>query len=141
VDTLFRVFCRKNNLYTLYVNLPNAKTLASHKRLRGEHYNGAQGRDFEVAQHVDVCFPQSLSKYGWEGRMLPPIDGTSTLAEVSILIRQDSSPEIHHALEAVIQQMQATRRCTMVPSHKGLQQPRIVQVRFPLSDTPTGTSG
>ena len=38
---------------------------------------------------------------------MPPIDGTSAPAEVSMSIRQDSSLEIHHALEAARQHMQA----------------------------------
>ena len=82
-------FCRQNDLYTLYVNLPDAKTLASHKKLRGEHHNGAEGRDFEVAHRVNARFPHHLSKYGWDGRMLPPTAGTQ-----------------HHALETAIHEIQ-----------------------------------
>jgi len=64
-------FCKQNALYTLYVNLPGAHTLASHKRLQGEHHGIGQTRDFEVATNVDVTFPHSPSKYGWDGQLVP----------------------------------------------------------------------
>jgi len=98
-------FCRQNDLYTLYVNLPGAKTLAAHKRLRGEHSDGTQGRDFEVAQHVDAHFPQTLSKYGWDGQILPPTDGADTPTTGSMSIQRNSSTETQHSLETAIQQI------------------------------------
>jgi len=60
-------YCREHGLYTLYVNLPDRKTLAAHMREKGQHYSGHDGRDFDVATGVRLDFPAQLTRYGWDG--------------------------------------------------------------------------
>ena len=57
----------KPQLYHLYVNLPDKKTICAHHRERGEHYRGGQGKSFETAQMISLIFPAQLEKYGWDG--------------------------------------------------------------------------
>jgi FkbM family methyltransferase len=64
-------FCKQHDLYTLYVNLPERKTLASHMREKGEHYGRTEGRDFALATEVEMNFPLDLVKYGWDGIAKP----------------------------------------------------------------------
>ena len=64
----FIYFCNERDLFTLYVNLPNKKTLVSHMREKGEHYGRTEGQDFALATKVDMNFPQGLRVYGWDGK-------------------------------------------------------------------------
>ncbi len=65
---LFIRFCDERGLSTLYVNLPDGKTLAAHWREKGEHYAGGDGRDFPPAEAVLSEFPSELAEYGWDGK-------------------------------------------------------------------------
>ena len=60
-------FCKQHDLYTLYVNLPEQKTLAAHMREKGKHFDKTEGRDFALATQVELKFPTVLVKYGWDG--------------------------------------------------------------------------
>ena len=53
----------------LYVNLPDKKSISAHHRERGEHYNGGEGRDFNVAQKISLNLPSQLNKYNWDGNV------------------------------------------------------------------------
>jgi len=81
-------FCKQHDLFTLYVNLPEKKTLAAHMRERGAHHAGNQGQDFEVAVNVAVKFPNTLHKYGWDGKRMvsddvyPPVNDASVRPEI-----------------------------------------------------------
>lgn len=66
---LFIYFCEKHGLYTLYVNLPEAKTLSAHWREKGEHFDKSMGRDFDLATDVSLDFPEKLTMYGWDGEV------------------------------------------------------------------------
>ena len=57
----------KPELFHLYVNLPNKKTLSAHYREKGEHYHGGEGIDFNLAQDISFDFPTQLNMYGWDG--------------------------------------------------------------------------
>ena len=46
----FIYFCSKNELYTLYINLPNGTTLASNMQEPGLHFDGSKGADFSSGQ-------------------------------------------------------------------------------------------
>lgn len=63
----FIYFCNKEDLFTLYVNLRNDETLASHMREKGEHYGQTEGRDFSLATDMIMKFPRQLNRYGWDG--------------------------------------------------------------------------
>ena len=65
----FIYFCTLNNLYTLYINLPNERTLAGHMRAKGAHFPESLGADFQVAATVSLQFPDVLRKYGWDGKI------------------------------------------------------------------------
>ena len=70
MDTTFHLIFQ---LYTLYVNLPNQKTLAAHWREQGEHFNEAEGRDFDLATEIhDIEFPSwdFLKRFGWDGHLI-----------------------------------------------------------------------
>jgi hypothetical protein len=60
-------FCNQHDLYTLYINLPDKKTMASHMREKGEHFSRTEGRDFALAAKVSMDFPTDLVRYGWDG--------------------------------------------------------------------------
>ncbi|KAL7545880.1 hypothetical protein ACHAWF_009239 [Thalassiosira exigua] len=64
---LFIRFCEERGLYTLYINLPEGKTLAAHWREKGEHFVEGRGRDFGLATIVKHEFPKTLVKYEWDG--------------------------------------------------------------------------
>ena len=66
----FTYFTRAHDLYTVYVNLQDKKTLAAHYREKGEHSSSTQGRDFELAARVKLDLPEMLVKYGWDGERL-----------------------------------------------------------------------
>jgi UDP-arabinose 4-epimerase len=70
-------FCKQHDLYTLYVNLPEQKTLAAHMREKGKHFDKTEGRDFALATKVSMDFPNDLVKYGWDGHpvKLEPVAG------------------------------------------------------------------
>ena len=64
-------FCQRHKLFTLFVNLPNRKTLASHMREPGEHTPVGMQRDFFVADRVDkMNFPSALLKYDWDAKLI-----------------------------------------------------------------------
>jgi FkbM family methyltransferase len=63
-------FCKRHGLFTLYMNLPDKKTMASHMREKGEHFARTEGRDFALATQVEMNLPTVLVKYGWDGRMV-----------------------------------------------------------------------
>ena len=63
----FVYFCKKYNLFTLYVNLPGKETLAAHMREKGEHAKKTQGQDLPIAHNVSLKFPTKLLKYDWAG--------------------------------------------------------------------------
>lgn len=74
-------FCRKHQLFTLFLNLPDKKTLASHMREPGEHTASGMRRDFDVAtKAIKFEFPSKLSKYDWDAKLIPDFtvikDGT-----------------------------------------------------------------
>jgi len=66
-------FCNQHDLYTLYINLPNKKTLAAHMREKGEHFARTEGRDFALASKISMSFPTDLVKYGWDGQVVKDI--------------------------------------------------------------------
>ena len=55
------------DLYTLYLRLPDQKTLAAHLRAKGAHFEVNEGADFHTASAVPMKFPHVLEKYGWDG--------------------------------------------------------------------------
>ena len=64
-------FCQQHKLFTLFVNLPDRKTLASHMREPGEHTPVNMQRDFFVADRVDTMnFPSALLKYDWDAKLI-----------------------------------------------------------------------
>ena len=63
----FIYFCKKFNLYTLYVNLPGKQTLGAHWREKGKHFSSSMGRDFALAQEPHDVFPRRPIKFGWDG--------------------------------------------------------------------------
>lgn len=63
-------YCKTHNLFTLYVNLPNGQTLASHMRETGEHYKHTEGRDFPIAVNMKPFFPKNLVRYTWSGSVV-----------------------------------------------------------------------
>ena len=67
-------FCKQHDLYTLYVNLPEQKTLAAHMREKGEHFSRTEGRDFDLATKVSMNFPPDLVKYGWDGNSIQNVE-------------------------------------------------------------------
>lgn len=64
----FIYYCNIHDVYNLYVNLPNNETLVAHHREKGEHQTTTLGRDFDLAVQVDLSFPKTLVKYGWDGK-------------------------------------------------------------------------
>ena len=64
----FIYFCLFRDLYTIYVNLPDKKTLAAHLRAKGEHYPTDQGQDFELGNVEHPTYPPTLLHYGWDGK-------------------------------------------------------------------------
>lgn len=69
---LFIYYTILRDLYTLHINLPLNKTLASDLREKGVHFHSTFGRDFALADasDVDLKFPRSLRKYGFDGRLM-----------------------------------------------------------------------
>lgn len=65
----FIYYTAMRGLYTLYINLPNKKTLAAHMRAQGAHYHKSFGADFQILEsHQDrYAFPRDLIKYSWDG--------------------------------------------------------------------------
>ena len=67
----FIYFSNKHELYTLYINLPDGKTLAANMRESGAHFDGTKGPDFPLATNVSFYFPKELNRYNWEGKLWP----------------------------------------------------------------------
>ncbi len=65
---LFIKYCVIEDLYTLYINLPEKKTLATHWKEKGEHFRGNEGKDFELSQKIKLEFPTNLVKYDFDGK-------------------------------------------------------------------------
>ena len=65
---LFIKYCVIEDLYTLYINLPEKKTLATHWKEKGEHFRGNEGKDFELNQKIKLEFPTNLVKYDFDGK-------------------------------------------------------------------------
>ena len=65
----FIYYCLKHDLYTLYTNLPRDETVAAHLRLKGEHFMNDQGRDFKIAQTIQMDFPMYPRKFDWDGQL------------------------------------------------------------------------
>ena len=86
----FIYFCKKFDLYTLYINLPEKETLGAHWREKGEHYGSRGGRDFVLAQKVEMEFPKKLAKYGWDAKPVRTYP-TRTCAEDFPLTQYDDA--------------------------------------------------
>ena len=71
-EQLFIKYCNLKSLYTLYVTLPERKTLAAHWREKGEHFNGPAKIDFELSKTINFEFPKYPAKYGWDGELIKP---------------------------------------------------------------------
>lgn len=83
----FIFYCVQRNVQTLYVNLPNQKTLAAHQRSAGAHYSRTRGKDFETLQSVpNLEFPRYPVQYGWSGEVLQHVSpGFDAIVESSLL--------------------------------------------------------
>lgn len=65
---IYFTLCR--NMYTVYINLPNSRTLAAHLRAKGAHTSRNQGQDFAVGAIDRYSYPLELNHYGWDGRRI-----------------------------------------------------------------------
>ena len=95
---LFIYYCEKHNLFTLYINLPNSTTLASHWREKGEHINKTIGRDYPLAPKnltstFSFQFPPKLMRYGWDGNIV--YDPAPLVASESLLAKAKSLQSQH----------------------------------------------
>ena len=65
----FIYFCVKFDLYTLYINLEDSKTLAAHTRAKGTHFQQTLGADFDIAPAGKALLkmPTSIRKFDWDG--------------------------------------------------------------------------
>ena len=65
----FIYFCVKFDLYTLYVNAEDSKTLAAHTRAKGAHFQSTLGPDFGLvrAGGISLKFPDYVKKFDWDG--------------------------------------------------------------------------
>lgn len=69
---LFIYYTSMHDLFTIHVNLPNNKTLASDMREKGVHFPSTFGRDFGLAtaRDLDMVFPPGVHKYGFDGKLM-----------------------------------------------------------------------
>ena len=65
----FIYFCKKYELYTLYVNLPHQRSLAEHLQEKGVHFSKTLGPVNKVAENVSITFPKVLNKYDFAGKI------------------------------------------------------------------------
>ncbi|GMI55572.1 hypothetical protein ScalyP_jg1492 [Parmales sp. scaly parma] len=119
---LFLRFCEERGLYTMYVNLPEGKTLAAHWREKGEHFRGGEGRDFALATTAKGAFPTELVKYGWDGRRLV-VPGTSPLAAPNDATRSRSA-----CWDLYQSNVDATKSTEFVPGKSVMMEPSSVKM-------------
>jgi hypothetical protein len=81
-------------LFHLYVNLPDKKTISAHHREKGEHYTGGEGRDFNLAQKISLNFPSQLNKYDWDGKQIAK-------GVAPKLVDKQRSPDVVEQIEPV----------------------------------------
>ena len=65
---IYFTLCR--DLYTLYINVRDQKTIASHVRAKGEHYDRSYGPDFALATRIDFDYPLKLMRFSWDGSIV-----------------------------------------------------------------------
>ena len=71
-------FCVQHDLFTLYANLPERKTLTAHWREKGVHTPTSSGIDFPLASKVTFEFPSKPQKYDWDGEAIEePVSRTT----------------------------------------------------------------
>jgi glycosyltransferase involved in cell wall biosynthesis len=71
-------FCVQHDLFTLYANLPERKTLTAHWREKGVHTPTSSGIDFPLASKVTFEFPSKPRKYDWDGEAIEePVSRTT----------------------------------------------------------------
>jgi hypothetical protein len=98
----FVYFTLLRDLYTMYINLPNKQTLASHLRAKGAHFDGSQGADFDLGFAPSYSFPAELQRYGWDGKPiteqldLNPENGIDIIHNVMIQRAHDSLSKNDH---------------------------------------------
>lgn len=63
-------FCVQHDLFTLYANLPERKTLTAHWREKGVHTPTSEGPDFPLASTITLEFPSEPNKYDWNGKRI-----------------------------------------------------------------------
>ena len=65
----FIYFCKYYQLYTLYVNLPQKRSLAEHYQEKGVHFQKTLGPIHKVAENISLIFPKHLNKYTFAGTL------------------------------------------------------------------------
>ena len=124
----FIYFCLLRDLYTMYINLPNKKTLAAHLRAKGAHYDGNQGADFEIGVVKEYKFPSEVQRYGWDGKLVSsehnviPSNGVSIMSN---MLQDMSNFKGIHRSPILIVTNYATVSQTMRLIHKVGQKNRL----------------
>ena len=65
----FIYFCMHYKLYTLYINLPESRSLAEHCHEKGVHFSETLGPVHKLAENISMIFPQHLNKYNFAGTL------------------------------------------------------------------------
>ena len=68
----FIYYCLVFDYLTLYLHLPESETAAAHLRAKGAHFANDQGRDFQVAQTLNLnprIFASNAERFDWDGKV------------------------------------------------------------------------
>ena len=92
----FIYFTLQRRLYTLYQNMPDGSTLASHEREAGVHFEQTKGADFRPSQTLGrLKFPVQISKFDWDAKLLRSESGFDAVTKATLLNRCSLISESH----------------------------------------------
>jgi len=92
----FIYFTLQRRLYTLYQNMPDGTTMASHEREAGVHFEQTKGADFRPSQTLGrIKFPVEISKFDWDAKLLRSESGFDSVTKATFLNRCSLISESH----------------------------------------------